>query len=262
MRMNIINRVLTAAVIPILLCACSYHAAQIIPLQEVQESIVPNKSTLPVYELTGGVWVKNKPLFVNHDFDFGMAMAVPDIGPAIAAGTRIKKNKETAELFTEKLDLEGAIVSKGRLIHAEHPIRIYGVLYGHPKALLRIIMEFLDSNDQPPLRFVFVTEAHALQGENSWSADNGMRVRVTFEEAIPYLTSLWTGYKDGAEPNENVEYSVQADATKKGTGSILSENAERIIIKTSMIKNTIFSYPRSLVAFEKRKEVVKRTENK
>ena len=67
------------------LTACSVWNVHFNAVEDIQRSVTPQASTLPAYDLTGGVWVQGKPLFINQDFDFSMAMALPDIGPAIAA---------------------------------------------------------------------------------------------------------------------------------------------------------------------------------
>ena len=64
--------------------SCSARQVRYGTVEDIQRSVTPQASTLPAYDLTGGVWVPGQPLFINQDFDFSMAMSLPDIGPAIA----------------------------------------------------------------------------------------------------------------------------------------------------------------------------------
>lgn len=81
------------------LTACAANRTHFSSIEEIQDTVKPNVSTLPAYDLTGGVWVKGHPLLVNSDFDFAVAFGLPDIGPGIAAGNRKRINEETAKLF-------------------------------------------------------------------------------------------------------------------------------------------------------------------
>jgi len=65
--------------------SCSSLKVRYSTVEEIQKEVTPQASTLPAYDLTGGVWVPGQPLFINQDFDFSMAMSLPDIGPAISA---------------------------------------------------------------------------------------------------------------------------------------------------------------------------------
>lgn len=230
-------------------------------VEDIQRSVTPKASTLPAYDLTGGVWVQGQPLFINQDFDFSMAIALLDIGPAIAAGNRIKGNKEAAKLFEgmPKLGLQryfdaalkaAASRDRNKLLKNKDSVKLYGILFGQPKAHLRVILEIDGNRDEKsdkPLRFIYVTDWLPLKGENSWSSNNGQKLRASFQATMPVLIEMLMTYDEYKESPE-IQYSViGGKVPQRGSGWVLARGNGRILIKSKDIPNTILSYPESVI---------------
>ncbi len=235
--------------------ACTPPQVKFSSLETLQHHIHPRRSNLPAYELTGGVWVKEQPLFINHDFDFSVAMGIPDIGPAIAAGQRKKKNEDAAALFEAlprfalHAQFNKAVKNLGQGKRLGGEVRLYGILFGNPQAHLKVILEVVKKTDaapEGPTRFIFVTESLPLKGDNSWSAHQGDQLASAFASALPALVELWQSPALQAPTSPALDYQFSNEpTTQKGSGWIVEENEDRLLIFSKSIPKTVFSYPRS-----------------
>lgn len=233
--------------------ACAHPQVKFSNTQEIHHAVHPSRSTLPAYELTGGIWVEGQALFINHDFDFGMAMGIPDIGPAIAAGLRKKRNEEVATLFKvlSPLSLESlfneAIKKSDKKNTIRGDLRLYGILFGYPEAHLKVILE-TNEGDDTPNRFIYLTDWLPIEGDQSWSADQGQQIKRSFRQAMPRLVKMWESKhsKDSTWPEIAYRFS-NGKSSQKGQGWIIEKNGERLLILSKTIPNTVISFPRSKV---------------
>jgi hypothetical protein len=251
MRMHIL-----ILVVLIFLDACiSKNAINITPLEEIQATVTPATSTLPAYDLTGGVWVKDQPLLINQDFDFAMGMGLPDIGPAIAAGQRKKGNEEVAQLLEAMPPLRLDVILQKHMKDStfKNPleqITLYGILFGQPNAHLRVILETRNTQgeDEKNLRLIYVTDWASVRGEDSWTSNNGRKIIESFEAGIRALIAMMQVDLPRPQESEAVEYMViNGKAPQRGSGWILKKRDNRILIESKMIQNTILSLPESAV---------------
>lgn len=249
--------------ITIFLNACASHnAIRYSTLEEIQATVTPGTSTLPAYDLTGSVWVKNQPLLINQDFDFGMAMSLPDIGPGIAAGQRKKGNEEVAQILEAMPPLHLDAIFKRHMKNSDsmgQPKRVtlYGVLFGQPNAQLRVILESKSTagEDEKHSRFIYATDWAVVRGENSWTSNNGHKIIESFEIAIPALIGMSQDSSFETQKSEPVEYTViNGKAPQRGSGWILAKRENRILIESMEIPNTVISFPESIIQI-KDKEV-------
>lgn len=249
--------------ITLFLSACaSQNAIRYSTLEEIQATVTPATSTLPAYDLTGGVWVKNQPLLINQDFDFAMGMSLPDIGPAIAAGQRKKGNEEIAQLLETMppLQLDATLqkhMKDSVLMDPPRQITLYGILFGQPNAHLKVILE--NSNRQgeneKQSRFIYVTDWAAVKGEDSWASSNGQKIFESFEVAIPALIEMSRYDFSAAQRSGAVEYTVINGKTpQRGLGWILEKRNHRVLIESKIIPNTVISFPESIIQI-KEKEI-------
>lgn len=173
-----------------------------------------DRSNLATYQLTGATWVDGMPLLVNRDFDFAMAMSLPDIGPAIAAGQRLENNKKVAALFDGtpidfaaefEADLDKCgpeCAGASALLAGKTPV-LFGLLYGHEDTRLQVILEvhepdLLDRQDGEklePLRFIIVSNPKPLTGEGSWTATDGAAVASEVRQSVARLLAVANSYQ-------------------------------------------------------------------
>jgi hypothetical protein len=244
------------ATLIVALSACTTPALHYSSLEELRESVTPQRSTLPAYDVTGGVWVTGQPLLINQEFDFSIGLGLPDIGPAIAAGARKKGNEETAQLFERMApvaltDLVTQAMGKGPAKTVAGQVTVYGILFGQPQAQLRAILEIHDPDTEPsadPLRFVYVSEWRPIQGNASWSINRGETVGGFFSEAVPMLITMWNAHPLPHSASEPVNVTVTGGiAPQRLTGWVLQENNQRVILESQDIPKTFFSYPASTI---------------
>src|SRR3569832_2318751 len=241
---------------------CTANTHRFSTLDEIHETVQVNRSTLPAYDLTGGVWVKGQPILINHEFDFSMAMSLPDIGPAIAAGNRKKVNEETAKLFENlpALSLEAlfqkSLDRSGLKVPRDKEVRLYGILLGQPDAHLRVILEMQENKvktkaEEDLKRFVYVTEWIPLKGDDSWSASGGQKIIEVFGKAIPSLIEMWQSNLSRDEQSREVDYIItKGKVPQKGSGWVLAKNNKRILIRSGILRDSILSYPASVIEIQ------------
>ena len=102
--------------------------------------LAARNSGLPACFVTGGVWVDDQALMVNRDYDFGAALGLEGLGPAVAAGARKEANASVAadlrnmpslelgDAFSSTADQSGECRGNS----AKHPtdVAVFGLLYG------------------------------------------------------------------------------------------------------------------------------------
>lgn len=255
--MHIVSLIL----ITLFLNACaSQNAIRYSTLEEIQATVTPATSTLPAYDLTGGVWVKDQPLLINQDFDFAMGMSLPDIGPAVAAGQRKRGNEEVAQLLEAMPPLQfDATLQKHMkdsvLMGPPRQITLYGILFGQPNAYLRVILEnsTRQGENVNQSRFIYMTDWASVKGEKSWTSSNGQKIFESFEVAIPALIEMSRYNFSAAQTSEAVEYTIINGKTpQRGSGWILEKRDHRVLIESKIIPNTVISFPESVVQIKEK----------
>ena len=243
----------------ILLTTCSVKTIHYSAIDAIQENVSPRSSNLPAYELTGCIWVKGQPLLINQDFDFSMAMGLPDIGAAVAAGTRKKGNEEVVKLLQDMppLALEDRFneaIKSSLMNPQEKEIKLYGILFGQPDAHLRTILELYDHQENPgrdPLRFIYISDWRPVKGDPSWTHHKGVMIHEFFEDAIPGLIAMWQRYTPEVQESEAVKYTVSGGkAIQRGTGWVIEKKEQRVLLQSMEIPNTILSYPDSVLEIQ------------
>lgn len=250
--------------ITVFLNACvSQNATRYSTLEEIQATVTPATSTLPAYDLTGGVWVKDQPLLINQDFDFAMGMSLPDIGPAIAAGQRKKGNEEVAQLLEAMPPLSLDAMFKRHLKNSgsmtpPRQMTLYGILYGQPDAHLRVILESRSTQGEKEkhARFIYVTDWAPVKGDNSWTSDNGRKLIESFKAGIHALIPMMQDdLLNPQQESEAVEYTlINGKVPQRGSGWILKKKDHRILIESNMIPNTVISIPESNVQIKEKED--------
>jgi hypothetical protein len=216
----------------------------------------PDVSSLPSYDLTGGVWLPNRFVLVNSDFDFSLAMADIDVGPGLAAGQRLERNQDTASklrslpplalqrAWTSALQRASTLSAADRewLGHRNDAV-LYGVLFGAPSAQLRVVLELAGE------RWVWVSAAAPLEGVGSWTAEHGRRVADEFLAALPSLVAMMTlrHQPSGAAPPQVYAIHIEGIAPTEGSGWVLQRTKGRTVIRSASTPATVFSYPAASV---------------
>lgn len=141
----------------------------LLPFSRLSELNVQQR--LSNYEIRDAVWVPNQPILVNRDFDFGVALSLEDIGPAIAVVQRRKANAALAQRLASIPPIDA-----GRLLHAlcrpspafdscaqlaARSLRIYGLLFGEHDARLQVVLEVNGAEGRPYL-YSALTEARPV----------------------------------------------------------------------------------------------------
>lgn len=228
-------------------------------IKEIKKRNSPAKTTLVAYDVTGGLWVKDQPLLINQNFDFTIAMSLKNIGPAIAAGKRKKGNKKIVAALTDmpRLQLqkmflkhiESLAANKHKELFAGH-IALYGILYGQPKAQLRVVMELWSNkktrkNKQSPLRYMYVSDWFPVKDKDSWCASNGKKIRQTFFKAIPVLIKMRQEYRPTKMKMENMRnISIRGGASiQRMSGWILKKGNKMVFVQSKNMFKTIIGYP-------------------
>lgn len=178
-------------------------AIEFIPLAELRELVSPNHSNLDAYLLTDGAWVKDAPIFVNQEFDFGTALGLEGIGAGIASAQRQRVSKETAGLLEPlaNIDLNKIFASSLRQLEKKaalfkhYRVAVYAILFGHPKARLQCIVELhrkvgkdgLAVKKNEPLRLIHVSKEFPIQGAGSWSENEARQTQKSINEGFSLL---------------------------------------------------------------------------
>jgi hypothetical protein len=216
----------------------------------------PGSSSLPAYLLTGGEWLDGQPLFVNRDFDFGMAMTLPDIGPAIAAGTRLKGNRDTAAALADMpaLDLSSRLARSlaerqrddripEKIAGFGGEIRLYGVLYGHPQASVWSLLEVSKQTESMSVERVMIVSAKQDLAAY-WLADRGAAIQTWLTGSVEPLIELWARAEDSVAQEPERDFRAPAAAgLNKGRGRVLTSDARHVLVRLSDIEGTVARFP-------------------
>jgi hypothetical protein len=242
------------------LTACStLHLNDFSSIEEIQTLSDTNTSTLPAYDLTGGIWLKNQPLFINKEFNFGAAMAIEGVGAAIAVGMRNKKNTELVEQLSQlpPLQLNERFHKKSDKYllknTGKQQIAIYGILYGQPSAHLRTIIETYspttDAKDndgehkQNVQRYVHYSNWMPISGEGSWSENNSSLLWNYFDESMVQLIDVINRdllLETNGIKRQEVNYSINGgESFQRGKGFIIDKQADITIIQSTTIPDTL-----------------------
>jgi len=246
----------------VMLGACSGVWVHYVPADQLQKEVTPATSTFEGYQLEGGAWVSGRPILVNRDFDFGSAMSIEDIGPAIAAGKRISGNQEVADRLSRlpPMDLNGAfekqVTACGRdcgELNGKR-VRLFGLLYGENQARLQVVLE-IEPGGQPAQpartanqraieRFVWVSSARPLEGPESWLRDDGAAIKATAEASLPLLLQLFRGYrrhlqKQPVGPAKDVGCAVGGN--ERASGRVLGREGRDVVLLHKKMPTTILA---------------------
>ena len=239
-------RLASLLVFSVVFVGCTSQPWQFAELAAVKQAADPKNSTLPSYDLTAAQWVENRPLLINKDFNFGMAMSMEGVGVAIAAGMRINSNKELAAALADLPPLNltqkwQAVAGNINDEHREKQVVIYALLYGQPQAQLRTIVEFHGAGENPE-RFVDISDWAPTTGENSWSANNGRRIFMQIDSSLTTIVDLLTNeiIASGTEQ----EFSLTGgEAVQRGRGYLVEKDETAAVIKATTIANTVLRLP-------------------
>lgn len=186
----------------IVLGACAHAPnAKLATLPDTQ-SATEAAAGLVKYQVTGGAWVTDRPVYVNRDFDFAMAMGVEDVGPGLAAGNRLKENQAVAAELADMpaVELAAPLATALRacgtacLAWDNAHVRAYGLLFGAPAARLQAILEVtpaagcVDAGQM--LRLILVSDERPVRGDGAWLANHGSAIKSFLEGAISELVAL------------------------------------------------------------------------
>lgn len=257
----------------IVLAGCATTSYRFSTVDELPSIANSKTSTLPAYDLTGGLWLEGQPLYINKEFNFGMAMSIEGAGVAIAVGMRTSKNKALAEQLSSLAPLQlnerlHALLSNKRADVGAGHIAVYGILYGQPQAHLRTVLELYPSdalaNDNnidasetvaqkvEPERFVFYSAWMPATGDASWTANDGELLWRAFDESLPALVELIAAFQASPDEERNAikRYSISGgEAVQRGEGFLLREEGGRSVIQSTSVPKTILSVPSELVEF-------------
>lgn len=150
-----------------------------------------------------------QPILIHHPLDMGMAIGT-DNGVALAVGMQVGKTKKTLKALQEilPLDLKTALQqivqnsmnsSTGKKLEKElnqkkHRLLLkpYVVLSGTPKGFLEsrlVILEQTDQGQTVKEQMVSLkSEKFPIEGEKSWSQNEG---RLLHDTALQALPKLW-----------------------------------------------------------------------
>jgi len=115
------------------------------------------------YKIEGGVWITGTPVLVNEDFDFGSALALPDIGPGLAAAKRTSNNRAKADALAG-LAL-GASVGDRLDAFRKCGVNAWFLLWGSDTRRLTLVADRFVSEDGVPHAFVTVEGPERAAGE-------------------------------------------------------------------------------------------------
>jgi hypothetical protein len=144
------------------------HGPVVAPLSELTE--LDLGARVGPYPAQSAAWIRGQPVAVNHDFDFGIALAMEDgMGAGIAAAKRISKNAAFAEQLAklEPIDPHTLLqrlcsdVPSACTKLAGARARIFGLLYGERAARLRVVLERVDATASDPI-YVSISDALTL----------------------------------------------------------------------------------------------------
>ena len=170
------------------------------------------------------------------------------VGVAIAAGMRINKNKELAQTLSTMPPLmldqrwqEAAGPVKGSLRGSS--VLIYAMLCGQPQAQLRTIVEFHNEKEPaPPLRYMDYSDWAPIAGTDSWTANNGGNIAQQSQQSITAIVSLLS--KDLVVSAPEIDYTIiGGEAVQRGSGFVVSQDDQHIVIKSTTIPNTVLRIP-------------------
>jgi hypothetical protein len=245
--LRILKLVFSLLLIPLLGCvATPWKMAK---LEEIQTAADPKVSTLPAYDLTAAQWVPDQPILVNKDFNFGMAMSIEGVGVAIAAGMRINKNKELAASLSALPPLNlnqrwQSVAIDVQLPWRDKRVVIYAMLYGQPQAQLRTIVEF-HNGENPPERFMDVSDWLPVDGEASWAAMQGARLFAQIDESLAAIAVMVVN--DSTAVVEEQDYTISGgEAAQRGRGYIKDQREGRVVLQSTNIPNTTIRFPAHL----------------
>ncbi|HEX7479172.1 MAG TPA: hypothetical protein VF331_15305 [Polyangiales bacterium] len=131
------------------------------------------------YRGEGAVWVAGQRLAVNRDYDFGIALGVPDLGPAVAAGARLDANRAlAAQLATAGWNtmfdarLRTVVAQSGTCAGSEASgVYVYALLFGTDHARLQVMLE-IRRPGRSTLYLALVSAEHPLAGSDSWTTND------------------------------------------------------------------------------------------
>jgi hypothetical protein len=152
-------------------------AAQLADVARVQA--LELQTAFGSYRGQGAVWVAGQRLAVNREYDFGIALGVPDLGPAVAAGARLDANRAlAAQLATAgwntTLDarLRNVAAQPGMCAGTGgSELYVYALLFGTDHARLQMMLEIRRSG-RSTLYLAQVSAEHPLAGSDSWTTSD------------------------------------------------------------------------------------------
>lgn len=223
--------------------------------------VIDPKEVFGSYLAQDSVWVEKHQLFINQNFDFAIAMSIPDIGAGLAAKKRQEANKKASEQLTSipAVNLKETFersVAEYQDIQRE-PIRVrvvlYGLLFGDKKARLQSVLELTaltedkDTKERPTLRFVTVSEVKPLSGDGSWSSDNGSALIDAIRIGTEQLVSLFYEYRKSedellsskAEGKPSAKCPVGGN--QKVEGKLVAKKGSRTILRLDRRHPTLLS---------------------
>lgn len=178
--------------------------APVLDLAELKARVAPSSSSLPSYHLTGAVWVPERPLLVNRDFDFALAMSLRGTGAGVAAQQRQQENQKLAARLASIPPLEAAEAlaeydgpaACGNFDPTRDAFAFYGLIYGGHAGSTARLHTVAERHRGRTLvgRGVHISQERALEDAGGWLGDDGATTAAAWKSGLPWaLRALCQG---------------------------------------------------------------------